>query len=204
MSFPTNRELRNPASLSPEDREAFRLAFVGNLGDVERKDIAGGVVFLSETGGKHYAIGFAGKAARPAFNLYFKIEQHRAEYVARWEAGLLASEKAKAARRAERKADKHGLCVGSILYSSWGYEQSNIDYYQVVALVGEKMVEIREIASDEVSDGVQAMTGRVMPVPNQFVGPVMRKKATSHGVRITSFSGAHLWDGRAKYVSSYA
>ncbi len=204
MGFPSLRT-HHPSSMTAEDREAYRLSFVGKRDNVVRKDVeAGGVVFLSELNGKFYVTAFAGKAVKPAFNYYFSTEQKRDEYVARWVAGLLASVKARADRSAERKADKHGLSVGSILCATWGYEQTNCDFMQVVALVGEKMVEIRELAVEQVNDGEQLMSGKVKPIPNKFTGPVMRKRATSAGIRLTSFSIAQVWSGRPQFVSWYA
>ena len=33
-------------------------------------------------------------------------------------------------------AERDGLKVGDVLRSSWGYDQTNVDYYEVVELVG--------------------------------------------------------------------
>lgn len=37
------------------------------------------------------------------------------------------------------------LVVGDVLFLSWGYEQINVDYYQVMWVVGYWLVEIRKI-----------------------------------------------------------
>ena len=34
------------------------------------------------------------------------------------------------------KANKYGVKVGDLFYSSWGYEQTNNDFFQVIELVG--------------------------------------------------------------------
>lgn len=41
-----------------------------------------------------------------------------------------------------------GVKVGDIFYTSWGYEQTNLDFYQVVGLVGKVTVKLRKIAKD--------------------------------------------------------
>ena len=53
----------------------------------------------------------------------------------------------KAATKAEPKAkvNKYGVKVGDLFYASWGYEQTNVDFFQVVALVGESSVRVREV-----------------------------------------------------------
>ena len=45
---------------------------------------------------------------------------------------------------------KHPLQIGSILYTSWGYEQTNIDFYQVIELIGTSTVVLREIAQEKI------------------------------------------------------
>ena len=50
----------------------------------------------------------------------------------------------KATKKAE-KVNKFGVQVGDIFESSWGYEQTNNTFFQVVALVGETSVRVREV-----------------------------------------------------------
>ena len=40
---------------------------------------------------------------------------------------------------------RRSLRVGDILYSSWGWEQTNIDFYQVIAIRG-SAVDLRQLA----------------------------------------------------------
>lgn len=41
--------------------------------------------------------------------------------------------------------NKFGVKVGDIFVSSWGFEQTNVDFFQVVALVGKCSVRVREV-----------------------------------------------------------
>lgn len=43
------------------------------------------------------------------------------------------------------KKNKYGVKVGDIFSASWGYEQTNVDFFQVIALVGECSVRVREV-----------------------------------------------------------
>lgn len=85
--------------------------------------------------------------------------------------------------------------VGDIFTASWGYDQTNIDYYQCTKVIGQ-MIEIREIRQSREGNGY--MTGTCVPVPNAFIGEPMRKKvnmsATKPCVRITSFCHAYLME----------
>lgn len=56
--------------------------------------------------------------------------------------GKTAPKKEKAPKA---KANKFGVQVGDIFESSWGYEQTNVDFFQVVELVGTSSVRVREV-----------------------------------------------------------
>lgn len=43
------------------------------------------------------------------------------------------------------KKNKYGVKVGDLFESSWGYEQTNVDFFQVIALVGETSVRVRQV-----------------------------------------------------------
>lgn len=95
--------------------------------------------------------------------------------------------------------------VGDILYSSWGYDQTNIDFYKVLA-VTKASVKIAEIPSRVVADNGPSVS--VMPDTNAApTGKVMTKRFrtdTWHGrsegyrVKISDYATAHLWDGKPK------
>ena len=53
--------------------------------------------------------------------------------------------KVKKAEKAAAKANKYGVKIGDIFRSSWGYEQTNNDFFQVVALCGDSSVRVREV-----------------------------------------------------------
>ncbi len=51
----------------------------------------------------------------------------------------------KSAKKAAPVANKFGVKVGDFFSASWGYEQTNVDYFQVIALVGATSVRVREV-----------------------------------------------------------
>lgn len=61
-----------------------------------------------------------------------------------------------------------GVHVGDIYYTAWGYDQTNVDFYQVVALKGKRTAVIRQIANDYL-DGCK-MQGMVRPRRDVFSG----------------------------------
>ena len=105
----------------------------------------------------------------------------------------------------ETEATPYGLNVGDIWYSSWGYDQTNIDWYQVTK-VTKCCVYIARIRSNKTETAF--MQGETTPVPNDFCGEPMRRKVDKSYkgepyVSITSYASACPWNGKPMHWSSY-
>lgn len=92
--------------------------------------------------------------------------------------------------------------------SSWGYEQTNVDFYQVLKVKGD-WVTLQQIAAIETSDGALSMTGRVVPAePIAPIGEPFRRKiyhaCGEPCAKIRSYAFARPWDGHPERVSHYA
>lgn len=147
-----------------------------------------GVVVVADPEGL-CVMAFSGKAQKPAFYLRFRTKERAQQYVADWLAKIERRAAEKLAEREARKTAGHPLEVGTVLYSSWGYDQTNIDFFEVVALIGKATVEVREIAQERVETG--SMQGQCIPVPGAFIGEPMRRRADQYGgVKIQSFQRA--------------
>ncbi|MCH9730656.1 MAG: hypothetical protein K0U84_13445 [Actinomycetia bacterium] len=94
------------------------------------------------------------------------------------------------------------LSVGDVLRCSWGYEQTNVDFYEVTRLAGKLSADLRPIAQTRESTG--DMTGYASPEPGNYTGPAFRRRVNDDSVRISSYSFARKCapDERA-YWSSY-
>ncbi len=100
--------------------------------------------------------------------------------------------------------------VGDILSCSWGYDQTNVDFYKVVKLSPSgKSVTIMRIKSAVKENGY--MSGESTPaVPHTFradAKPLTKRVNSYEGsycVTMNSYSTAFLWDGKPRYTSWYA
>lgn len=94
---------------------------------------------------------------------------------------------------------------GDILVSSWGYEQTNIDFYEVVKAT-EKTATLVELKSRREMDGY--MRYHAMPILGSAHGKPFRRRILDCGevpaCRISSYEFARLWDGRPKLGTAYA
>lgn len=182
----------NPARYVPADSRMMTGAGVG------------GVAYVREGEGRFYAMGYAGKSAKAAFNYSFHKRENRDQYVTEFFSRLAARELRRRVAKTQRDAFEHTLKVGDILVCSWGYEQTNIDWYEVVRVPSTKSAVIREIAN-ATKEETGFMTGSCTPAPGKYVGEEMTKRV-GHGnsVRIASYSHASPWDGKPERWSSYA
>lgn len=93
------------------------------------------------------------------------------------------------------KKNKFGVKVGDIFSASWGYEQTNNDFFQVIALVGESSVRVREVYFPMIeSSPVSSMSeDRVFQVTRELLS------AATHSVFIKDQEKGDL-----KRLKSYA
>ena len=96
---------------------------------------------------------------------------------------------------------RRSLRVGDILYSSWGWEQTNIDFYQVIAIRG-SAVDLRQLDQRTTEDGY--MCGTTVPLPDVFKGKTHTHRLSKNYIRIDSYRTAWKWDGQPLRCSWYA
>lgn len=113
-----------------------------------------------------------------------------------------------------------GVKVGDIFYMSWGFEQTNLDFFQVVELKGKTQVIIKEVVLNKVEeDGYEHGMARdvifdpkiAVPIQNSvFVkdnekGMIKKVYGTKENpyLNMTSYANAHLYKGQKLYESWY-
>lgn len=140
---------------------------------------------------------FAAKQAKPVKHWLCRSEAEREKAIADFFDGQRARKAMVDAIRAERQAAPNLFAVGDVLASSWGYEQTNVNFYEVVAVSG-RMLTLREIASKREDRG--HYTGLAFPMVGEYVGDPMRRQANGGSVRIDNCQRAH----RAEYTEIVA
>ena len=122
----------------------------------------------------------------------------------------------KAAAVVERRAKKASVkasdfwTVGDVVHTTWGYEQTNVEWFQVVELKP-KSVKVRQIAGCS-SDFGGPSGGTCQPRRNEFIGPDIMCPINERGEfsagpcyrgEKPSFRhNCYKWDGSAVYTSS--
>lgn len=149
-----------------------------------------------------------GKANKPLAYYWYKSGLERETAIVRYKESedramkFMADQRVRA--ETERVLFKSKLQVGSILYSSWGYDQTNIDFYQIIKKKGD-FVWIREL-KQRVTESVGWCSDMVAPLWGDFTddSKLLKKKIGAGDLKLKSYSYAWLWDGRPKNQTSYA
>lgn len=161
------------------------------------------VYYFTNENQKPCILMFAGKAVKPYAHFYYSSLEERKKAKDRLIAEFADKQQAKRELAAKKRAFKHDVEIGDILHSSWGFEQTNNNFYQVIERT-DKSVTIREIAYDYEATG--DMTGRTKPRKDSFIGEPMQRRVSIYGyVKINSVQNAHKCDPNKFYSdSSYA
>jgi len=141
-----------------------------------------------------------GSALKPHFFYMFKTIEAREKFLEKRLNDLREDAKERAASRKSPDASEH-YAVGDVLSNSWGYDQTNVDWYQVTK-VKAKSIWVRAIAQNS-SDAGNCSYGYCQPRRNEFIGAEFRKTVQAGGYVSAAFGCMRKWDGKAKYCSSY-
>ena len=168
-------------------------------------DVASVVVYTFEKDSRPCAIAYGGKRSKPDWHIsfasessrqlkideYFKIQRERQDSINK--------------EKAEKKLPTT-LMEGDILICSWGYDQTNVDFYQVVKVnKSGKSVHLQQISSNVTSNGALSMSGVSVPNVDDFISEVFTKRVNSQNtIKISSYSFAHKWNGQPACTSWYA
>lgn len=168
-----------------------------------RDKLSDAVAYLyTNAAGAPCAMGFHGKAQKPDFRFRYRSPAERETAVRNYFEGRQKRAAFAAKQKAER-TQPGKLEVGHVLYASWGYEQTNIDWFQVTAIISATMIELRPIGSVETrTDGWAS--GQCVPDVDNFTGPAVRRHVRyGVGVKVDKVRYASLWDGRPRSWTAY-
>lgn len=155
------------------------------------------------------AVCYEGRRTKPSFNLRFMSAERRSAYVLKWTEDRQKEVDAKLADRQLKRDFKTTLTVGSILSASWGWEQTNVEFWQVLGVKSPKRVLIRPIEKRLAEDGDHSrngMAGKVIPVNDAFLDnsdPVEKQVSIGNRITFSKYRRLSPWSGKPQYCSWY-
>ncbi|HAJ5153350.1 TPA: hypothetical protein HLZ50_25670 [Escherichia coli] len=93
------------------------------------------------------------------------------------------------------------VSVGDVFVSSWGYEQTNVNFYQVISVHGKKTVTVQEIRASV--HRTHSMSGYKTPLLNDFCGEPLKRRVrdyySSLAIEIEEFETAYKGSPEEKH-----
>jgi hypothetical protein len=144
---------------------------------------------------------------RPKITNYGNNMNYAISQSTNWLNGLAVRKQMSKKYANERKEGGKNLNVGDIMHSSWGYDQTNNDFYQIVDKQ-KSFVFLRPIGTDLKQTGF--MSGEVRPIKDKFLDKdnltkeqILKRRASDY-VKIDDTRSATKWKGGTAYSSWYA
>jgi hypothetical protein len=145
------------------------------------------------------AMGFSGKRAKYDFYYEFKSSEKMKEFLAQWIDKYFKREKYNKELKAKKKAaieeKAKSIKVGDIYYTSWGYDQTNIDFYKVLDIKGKKATLVK-VGKNRVQE--EKSYDFVVPAPDAEGSEPFNKMVGEYGFKIKDYAYATAWDGTPK------
>jgi len=192
----------DPRQFTPEQLDSLRRP--RNAEACEMIVSVDGTVYAYQQAGKLLAVAYIGKGLKSAFHFVFRTAEQRDARIKEFFAGRQAHQDLMASRRAD-STQAHSIKAGEIVVNSWGWEQTNIDFY-VVTKTSKNFVWLQPIKAHAEETGF--MSGKTTPVlPPSPCGEVTMHRVSiwTGGASINfKHGGGSVWDGKAEAYSCYA
>lgn len=159
-----------------------------------------GVAYVYRIGERGYGVlGYGGKRTHHDFHFSYKTIEQAHDKIESWFSSLKGHVTLMADRR-KLLFQPNSFKVGDIVVNSWGYDQTNVDWYKVTKRT-DNFVWLQPISGHFEEKGF--MCGDSLPSDKELAEPVEQHKAYGDHVCFKYGSGSK-WDGRPMYESYYA
>ena len=186
---PQRADYITPGAIKVTDKKSDAIAYTS-----QTVKASGAIVYC--------ATGFIAKQQRPHAELFhtFATEKARNAAVAQFFVSRYLSIQARAAVK-QLRTKPRSLQVGQVLTGSWGYDETHVDAWQVIGLVGKISVKIQRIALSELAT-TGPTSANVVPMPDHFIEPPEIATRRVNGNTVCSDRCAlSPWSGRPLYES---
>ena len=157
-----------------------------------------GCLYIYTLGGRTTLLGYAAKQRTEALHCKYRDDEHlKAGEDAFWSA--LERRRESVLERRKARMSGHRFAVGDIVYNSWGYDQTNVDWYKVVR-VSKCYVWLGAIGCN--FEATAWLQGKETPRNETPQGKPEKHRATRDAITFRHGCGSK-WTGKPVHSSSY-
>jgi hypothetical protein len=176
------------------------------------------VCYIIEQNGKALVQFFVGKQSKPSKYLAYRDLNSATKAIEAFYQNMLDVIEYKERQKQEQKQAKINAKAnfagvpGSVFVASWGYEQTNVDAYQMTRRINNQTIEVVEIGFESIPrEGLSPMAENVRPIPISAEVAATKPKllariAAENRIQVTgknSSGNADLWDTKEVYYHSW-
>jgi hypothetical protein len=152
---------------------------------------------------------YQGKSLKPYANYTYQNMQKAGkaidDYVQTIKEYKASRDKWKQTTKVQAKTSFEKIQSGDIFNTSWGYDQTNVEFYQVIEKKGTSTVIVREIGREPVGSGYSDMAGMFRPIKDNFISQPFATRMTPHGIKVGhQIASPYTGGDEGTYVSWYA
>ena len=173
----------------------------------EAEDYKGLRIYRFERNGRPCVKTWRPKSRKPFNHYQFRSAEQRERWIEQTKAARDTEIDYKLQRKAEADQSLAKMLdeikPGTLLCNSWGWEQTNVDFYQVIERHGRRVI-LREIAGRDVgtSSGMSSMSTYMQPVPDSFTGEPFAKQIGPYGISF-KHGGCSITSADSKHYCSW-
>lgn len=90
----------------------------------------------------------------------------------------------------------NGCKIGDIYVCSWGYDQTNVDFYEIVATPTAKTIHLRRLCATS-----QGADNEKVAIPGKYLNDeiLTKRVSSSDSFSLSKYKWLHRWDGTPQY-----
>ena len=149
------------------------------------------------------AVAWSGKRSKYDWYYRFRDKKQMDKYISDYFCKLEDIARLKIERKEQKKKEKQeffdSIQVGDIFVDSWGYDQTNVDFYKVTKKL-KASIKIVKIASETITD----LNSSLLVVPRESIhcSKEITKVPQDGYIRTSSFSHATPWSGKPMHETA--
>jgi hypothetical protein len=149
------------------------------------------------------AVAWSGKRSKYDWYYRFRDKKQMDKYISDYFCKLEDRARLKIERKEQKKKEKQeffdSIQVGDIFVDSWGYDQTNVDFYKVTKKL-KASIKVVKIGSETVADYTSAEL--VIPRESIHTSEEITKVPQDGYIRTSSFSHAVPWSGKPMHETA--
>lgn len=184
-----------------EKRKLKIESYTFNAQNIKIEEYLNSIIVTYGKDGYFYYLAFIGRKVNPSYKTGSLTSEDRDKNVESIKLNIKIDYERKKKYIDSAKEKSNSLQIGSIMYSDWGYEQTNINFFLIIDR-NKSVLTLQEIGKNKKFEAQDS--GTCTPNKNIVLGEPFKRRITKHAtIVINDCYDASIYNGEELYWSSY-